>query len=225
MLQSKIPFFQILLVLALFCMSLLHGQVDLPKTVYPGFSNLGITPNNANTLPQVEYINPKNAVEGFEKALQKNQQIQFQEQELEDLKYRGILTAAQIHKKRLKAEMDELNKPFAKVDQDLGGFSSQSKQITIFCRDFAYADGDLVTIYLNNTQVVRNIELTESYQKFTLPLQVGLNKLSFKALNQGSSGPNTAAFVIFDDKGNVLSSNEWNLATGAKAFLSVVRDY
>ena len=225
MLQSKIPFFQILLVLALFCMSLLHGQVDLPKTVDPGFSNLGITPNNANTLPQVEYINPKNAVEGFEKALQKNQQIQFQEQELEDLKYRGILTAAQIHKKRLKAEMDELNKPFAKVDQDLGGFSSQSKQITIFCRDFAYADGDLVTIYLNNTQVVRNIELTESYQKFTLPLQVGLNKLSFKALNQGSSGPNTAAFVIFDDKGNVLSSNEWNLATGAKAFLSVVRDY
>ena len=225
MLQSKIPFFQILLVLALFCMSLLHGQVDLPKTVDPGFSNLGITPNNANTLPQVEYINPKNAVEGFEKALQKKQQKQLQKQELEDLKYRGILTAAQIHKKRLKAEMDELNKPFAKVDQDLGGFSSQSKQITIFCRDFAYADGDLVTIYLNNTQVVRNIELTESYQKFTLPLQVGLNKLSFKALNQGSSGPNTAAFVIFDDKGNVLSSNEWNLATGAKAFLSVVRDY
>ena len=225
MLQSKIPFFQILLVLALFCMSLLHGQVDLPKTVDPGFSNLGITPNNANTLPQVEYINPKNAVEGFEKALQKKQQKQLQKQELEDLKYKGILTAAQIHKKRLKAEMDELNKPFAKVDQDLGGFSSQSKQITIFCRDFAYADGDLVTIYLNNTQVVRNIELTESYQKFTLPLQVGLNKLSFKALNQGSSGPNTAAFVIFDDKGNVLSSNEWNLATGAKAFLSVVRDY
>jgi hypothetical protein len=111
------------------------------------------------------------------------------------------------------------------VDQDLGGFSSQSKQITIFCRDFAYADGDLVTIYLNDAQVVRNIELTENYQKFTLPLQVGLNELSFKALNQGTSGPNTAAFVIFDDKGNVLSSNEWNLATGAKAFLSVVRDY
>jgi hypothetical protein len=106
MLRSEIPCFQILLVLALFCKSLLHGQVDLPKTVDPGFSNLGISPNNANTLPQVEYINPKNAVEGFENALQKNQQIQFQKQELKDLKYKGILTAAQIHKKRLKAEMD-----------------------------------------------------------------------------------------------------------------------
>ena len=225
MLQSGIPIFQILLVLALFCKSLLFAQVDLPKTVDPGLSNLGIAPNSANVLPQFEYINPKNTAEGFEKALQKNQQKQLQKQEQEDLKHKGILTPAQVHKERLKAEMDELNKSFAKVDQDLGGFSSQSKQITIFCRDFAYADGDLVTIYLNEAQVVRNIELTESYQKFTLPLQVGLNELSFKALNQGSSGPNTAAFVIFDDKGNVLSSNEWNHATGAKAFLSVVRDY
>ena len=76
MLQSGIPIFQILLVLALFCKSLLFAQVDLPKTVDPGLSNLGIAPNSANVLPQFEYINPKNTAESFENALQKNQQKQ-----------------------------------------------------------------------------------------------------------------------------------------------------
>ena len=69
-----------------------------------------------------------------------------------------------------------------------------------------------------------NITLTTSYQKFNIPLDVGLNKISFVALNQGSSGPNTAAFKVYNDAGMLLSSNEWNLATGAKATLLVAKD-
>jgi len=71
---------------------------------------------------------------------------------------------------------------------------------------------------------VYNITLTTSYQKFNIPLDVGLNKISFVALNQGSSGPNTAAFKVYNDAGMLLSSNEWNLATGAKATLLVAKD-
>jgi hypothetical protein len=51
----------------------------------------------------------------------------------------------------------------------------------------------------------------------------GLNTISFKALNQGTSGPNTASFMVFDENGKVLTSKEWNLATGAKATLSVAK--
>ena len=109
------------------------------------------------------------------------------------------------------------------IEQYLGGFSSTSTSVTIVCRDFQYPDGDRVTIYVNDIAVIRDVTLTTSYQKFTLPLVDGLNVISFKALNQGSSGPNTAGFMVFDDEAKVISSNEWNLATGAKATLSIAR--
>ena len=57
-----------------------------------------------------------------------------------------------------------------------------------------------------------------------MPLQVGLNKIAFVALNQGTSGPNTAGFKVYDDAGNVISSTEWNLATGAKATVIIAKD-
>jgi hypothetical protein len=49
-------------------------------------------------------------------------------------------------------------------------------------------------------------------------------KLDFEALNQGTSGPNTAAFSVFDDSGNLITSNEWNLTTGIKATIVVVKE-
>jgi len=55
-------------------------------------------------------------------------------------------------------------------------------------------------------------------------LEIGINKIAFKALNQGTSGPNTAAFKVFNDAGMLLSSNEWNLATGAKATIVIAKD-
>ena len=43
------------------------------------------------------------------------------------------------------------------------------------------------------------------------------------ALNQGDSGPNTAELRIYDDNDILISSNQWNLATGAKATLIIVK--
>ena len=57
-----------------------------------------------------------------------------------------------------------------------------------------------------------------------IPLEVGINEISFVALNQGTSYPNTAGFKVYDDSGNVISSNEWNLATGAKAVILIAKD-
>lgn len=136
---------------------------------------------------------------------------------------KGIIDPQKAHEVRLKKEMAELTGEYAKIDKYLGGFSSTSESITIVCRDFQYPDDDTVTIYLNESPVIQNIVLTSSFQQFTLPLKKGLNVISFKALNQGYSGPNTASFMVIDAKGNVISSNEWNLATGAKATLSIAR--
>ena len=52
----------------------------------------------------------------------------------------------------------------------------------------------------------------------------GFNKIDFLALNQGESGPNTAAFTVYDENGIMITSNEWNLLTGVKASIVVLRE-
>ena len=161
--------------------------------------------------------------DGFKKAFD-NKNKQDAKKKKEDLKDKGILSAAKISEERFLKSWKKINAPFPKIDQDLGSFRTQSKAVRIICRDFQYPDGDRVTITINDIPVIRNITLYSSYQSFDLPLQVGINKIAFIALNQGTSGPNTAGFTVFDDAGNVISSNEWNLANGAKATVIIAKD-
>ena len=63
------------------------------------------------------------------------------------------------------------------------------------------------------------LEILELSYIYDIPL----NKIDFVALNQGSSGPNTAELRIYDDSENLLSANQWNLATGSTATLIIVK--
>lgn len=171
-----------------------------------------------------DFIDPRITDETkVEAALAKIIKDMLNAEEKAQLKNKGITTAEKIREERAKKKMGELNKNYAKIDQYLGGFSTTSESVVIVCWDFQYPDGDTVTIYINDKPVIQNIVLTNSYQQFRLPLIEGLNVISFKALNQGFSGPNTAAFKIYDENAYEISSNEWNLATGAKATLSIAR--
>lgn len=163
---------------------------------------------------------------GFEKAYEKEKEKLKQKQKEEDFKNKGILTKAKLNEQRFLKSFKKINGQYVipVIDQDLGSVRTNSASVNIICRDFQYPDGDRVTIFVNDIPVVHNITLRSSYQKFNIPLEVGINKISFKALNQGSSGPNTAAFKVYNDAGMLLSSNEWNLATGAKATLVVAKD-
>ncbi|HEA28825.1 MAG TPA: hypothetical protein ENH91_02320 [Leeuwenhoekiella sp.] len=116
------------------------------------------------------------------------------------------------------------NQPGHQDDQDLGTYRSGSKFVKIVCRDFSYVDGDKVSVLVNDEVVQSLIVLGGTFRGFNLDLKPGFNKISFKALNQGTSGPNTAQFVIYDDTGAVISSNEWNLLTGVKANLVIVKE-
>ncbi|MBS9464004.1 hypothetical protein KIM67_16400 [Flagellimonas sp. 389] len=108
-------------------------------------------------------------------------------------------------------------------DQYLGDVKTTGKFVGIVCRDHEYVDGDRVKIYVNGEVVEPNILLTGSFKGINLDLIKGFNRLDFEALNQGSSGPNTAQVVITDDKGVVIHNNRWNLSTGSKASLIVVK--
>ena len=65
--------------------------------------------------------------------------------------------------------------------------------------------------------------LNSTFRGINLKLGEGFNKIDFIALNQGDSGPNTAELRIYDDNERLISSNQWNLATGAKATLIIVK--
>ncbi|WP_097044804.1 hypothetical protein [Flagellimonas pacifica] len=109
-------------------------------------------------------------------------------------------------------------------DQYLGDVKTTAKFIGIVCRDHEYVDGDRVKIYLNGEIIEHNMLLSGSFRGINIDLVQGFNRLDFEALNQGSSGPNTAQVVVADDKGNIIHNNRWNLSTGSKASLIVVKE-
>lgn len=109
-------------------------------------------------------------------------------------------------------------------DMYLGDVKTSSKFIGVVCRDHEYVDGDRVRVYANDIVVESNIMLTGSFKGVNIDLDKGFNRLDFEALNQGSSGPNTAQVDVYDENGKLLYSNKWLLSTGSKASLIVVQE-
>jgi hypothetical protein len=106
----------------------------------------------------------------------------------------------------------------------LGTVKSATRTVKIECRDFGLVDGDRIQIFLNSTVVSTNIGLKGNYFVVYLNLEEGYNRVDFQALNQGYSGPNTAEVIVYDANGNIISSKEWNLATGETATLGVIKN-
>ena len=77
---------------------------------------------------------------------------------------------------------------------------------------------------LNDQVVVPSVLLQERFRSIAVDLVMGFNKIDFVALNQGTSGPNTAEVRVFDDEGKLVGANRWNLATGVKATYIIVKE-
>lgn len=118
---------------------------------------------------------------------------------------------------------DKEEKPEYGKDQYLGDFKTTAKIATFMYRDHEFVDGDMIRIYVNGEIAIPQARLEGSFKGFDVPLQSGFNKIDFQALNQGSSGPNTAQLNIYDEIGNLLASYEWNLLTGNKATAILVK--
>ncbi len=106
----------------------------------------------------------------------------------------------------------------------LGDFKVNSKKIGIFYRDFGLVDGDLIRVWVNDKIVMQEIFLGSNFEKLDLELGKGINKIDFEALTQGTSGPNTAEFKIYDDSEKLVSENMWNLGTGFKATVIINKE-
>lgn len=129
----------------------------------------------------------------------------------------GLKSSSEIYEKRWNKEAEKGGIIRTMSDQFLGEHRVDTKFVNIVCRDHEYPDGDRVQIMLNGYIVKSNLLLTGDYRRVEVVLADGKNTVDIIALNQGESGPNTAEFVVYDDKGKVISSKEWNLLTGVKA--------
>jgi len=109
-------------------------------------------------------------------------------------------------------------------DQFLGDVKTKGDFVNVLFRDHQFVDGDRIRVYVNGDIVQSNIILSGSFRGFDLALESGFNRIEFEALNQGSSGPNTAELHVYDDNGMIISAKEWNLTTGRRATIVVVKE-
>lgn len=109
-------------------------------------------------------------------------------------------------------------------DVFFGDYTIVGDHAHVMCRDHEYPDGDRVRVMVNDEVFIPNLLLTGDYKSFKVPLVEGINKIDFLALNQGESGPNTAEFKVYDDNDIMVSSKKWNLLTGVKATIIIIKE-
>ncbi|WP_052461045.1 hypothetical protein [Psychroserpens mesophilus] len=130
----------------------------------------------------------------------------------------------EIFEKRYNAKLEEQGLKIKTMsDMFLGDVRVNGEFANIRCRDHEYPDGDLVQVVVNDEVFIPRLLLTSNFKSFDIPLKEGINTVVFIALNQGESGPNTAEFLVYDDNEVLVSSKRWNLLTGVKAKILVIK--
>lgn len=135
-----------------------------------------------------------------------------------------FMNPGDVYRDKLNKKEDKSEGLVYRKNQNLGNFSTGSLTAKVRYRDAAYVDGDKIRVYLNDKVIEYQVILDSNFQGFEIVLEKGFNKIDFEALNQGSSGPNTAEFQIYDDNGGLISASQWNLGTGFKATIVVTKE-
>ena len=198
------------------------SQIELPNnSVRFNASDSNVNSPTGFEIPAVKapsLTNTKNpnAPDNSDLGREKEKQIDMQNGD-------GLLEYSGTNKAPKYFSKDKEEKPEYGKDQYLGDFKTKAKKATFMYRDHEFVDGDMIRIYVNGEIAIPRARLEGSFRGFDLPLQDGFNKVDFEALNQGTSGPNTAQLNIYDEVGNLLASYEWNLLTGNKATAIIVK--
>lgn len=136
----------------------------------------------------------------------------------------NFINPGDIVRDRLNKKEDNPEGNIYRRNQNLGDFKTASVSAKVLYRDAAYVDGDQIRVYLNDKVIEYQVNLDSNFKGFEIELEKGINKIDFEALNQGSSGPNTAEFKVYDDKGILISASQWNLGTGFKATIILIKE-
>tara|TARA_B100001093_G_C26585472_1_gene909195 strand:- start:271 stop:882 length:612 start_codon:yes stop_codon:yes gene_type:complete len=183
-------------------------------------SSSGTPFSSSNSKSKYSLLNLKKKENPFLKKLEDaNKKSFFPDANVKDKRPEKFINSNEFYLSKLNKKDSESNKNINKfkVDMFLGEIRNDGEYVNIILRDHEYPDGDLIKVEVNEDVVMSAILLTEKAKGFRLELKSGFNVVDFVALNQGSSGPNTAEVIVYDDQGKLVGTNRWNLATGVKA--------
>ncbi|MCK0131002.1 hypothetical protein MWU59_05740 [Flavobacteriaceae bacterium F08102] len=142
-----------------------------------------------------------------------------------DIKSGGIVTYdSDVLVKRYFNGKDTSNDVKMSSDFNLGTLYSSSNSVRIEVRDHSLVDGDRIKVFLNEKLLNSNIKLEGLNTIIFINLKQGYNRIDIQALNEGYSGPNTAEIKVYDEGGSLLASKNWNIRTGERATLGVVKN-
>jgi hypothetical protein len=187
------------------------GELRNPKTGSKK-SSLLLTPGNHSLSSKKGLLNNNNST-----ALGEEEKKSF------SMRTDNGLMKFQPENFQPKAFKDKEIREAFRRDQYLGDIVTGGGYVEVYCRDHEYVDGDKVRVYLNGEVINNSISLGAGYHPILVRLNMGFNNIEFEALNQGTSGPNTAELRIFDEEGKEVAKKEWNLLTGSKANMVIVK--
>ena len=166
----------------------------------------GLNFSSSNSQSENSLLNLKKKDNPFLKKLEnKNKKDFFPDANVKEKRPERFINSNDLYLSRLNRKKTESNKNINKfkVDQFLGEIRNDGDYVSIILRDHEYPDGDLIKVQINEDVVMPAILLTEKAKGFKLDLKSGFNVVDFVALNQGSSGPNTAEIIVYDDQGKL----------------------
>ena len=113
---------------------------------------------------------------------------------------------------------------YYRQNQYLGSVKTKSMTSKVRYRDAAFLDDDYVRVFLNNKVIVPEVLLSGDYKEIEIKLVKGINRIDIEALNEGFAPPNTAQFEVYDDKGVVVMTDQWNVGKGYKASIIIIKE-
>lgn len=212
MLYKPLAMNRLILILLIFSSASLYSQIEIPRSTNSG-RVIKAEESNSTGFPILKRDNTEKESRFLK---EKPKAIDLRENP------NNLLTEADAMKEKW-AKDAEVKEEY-KFDQTLGNVVTQGRFVEVYCRDHQFIDGDKVQIIVNGELVEASVLLTAGFKPVLVNLQDGFNSIQFVALNQGSSGPNTAELRVLSEKGEMLAKKEWNLLTGAKAELIVVKN-
>lgn len=194
------------------------GGISIPRSTAPA------TAPQPSAVPS-DYVSPFK-VDPFKKEFKSDLKVGAEEKPksvIIEEKDKFVTGSSEYQDRVTIRERGESNEAY-KGNRSFGEFTTKSGYINLMCRDFGAEDGDRIKISINGRVIVSNTTLHNDFSSVLISLDPGFNLIEIEALNQGTSGPNTAAFAVLDDKDSTITSNEWNLATGFKATFLIIKE-
>ena len=203
-----------------------YAQSEFSSKKFKAIAPLNRTPKVKKVIPPEAVLPPITTPNVFKSNLikSKSSSLLTQPSNFSMVIKNEFINPGDVYRDKLNKKVDNEEATVYRRNQNLGDFKTSSLTAKVLYRDAADVDGDEIRVYLNDRIVQYQVNLESEYKGFEIVLEKGFNKIDFEALNQGTSGPNTAQFQVFDDKGALISSSQWNLGTGFKATIILVKE-